>query len=126
MVEQFRNDHIIEVNPNIICGTLDLSANVKGDIEVDHVIDPKNRTLYNSIVYDSDIIIFSLDNSTSKDFEYLVKLLKEMKLEKKKHIVCVSSLITWNGRKTEFATKGSIDVSYLTKRNSSESHLIIL
>ena len=80
LVEYFRNDHVIEVNPNIIAGTVKADLPTQNDLELDLTIDVhfayiqvNNNPYLNSVIALSDIVLFPLNQSNTKELEYLLK-----------------------------------------------------
>jgi hypothetical protein len=68
-VEAFRNDHAIEVNPNIITGTIDSSLKYANQTGINSIINVKqilsqhlDKEQMNKAIRNSDIIVFPVNN----------------------------------------------------------------
>ena len=81
--------------------------------------------MLNSVLRKADIVVYTLNQETANDFEYIVKVLRKMESqgERKKKVICVSSLLTWNSQR---GLNSKINVENLDKRNSTQFYLLQL
>ena len=79
--------------------------------------------MLNSVLRKADIVVYTLNQETANDFEYIVKVLRKMESqgERKKKVICVSSLLTWNSQR---GLNSKINVENLDKRNSTQFYLL--
>lgn len=61
-------------------------------------IHPTNN--FQDKLFDNNYFIYSLDNSTKDEVEYIVKGLKLKKWKEKKHLIIITNIMTW-GRSTQ-------------------------
>lgn len=121
------------MNPNIIVSTLNKECKVSGEIgsDVCSIIDMRNKTVFNSVLMDSDIIVFHLNEDNLQDFEYTIKLLRQLAKKlgnssepnKKKKVICISSVKTWTATHTD---QGLFLNNNILIRNNVSTYLVEL
>ena len=96
IIEEFRTDYLPESK---------LQTNIMGTIDPEggplpKLFEPKETTIevgynYSQEIFDNDILIFNLDDSSLPEVEFVMRGLQNIKIENEKILIIVSNIMTW-------------------------------
>eukprot|EP01017_Pseudomicrothorax_dubius_P008468 TRINITY_DN12791_c0_g1_i1.p1 TRINITY_DN12791_c0_g1~~TRINITY_DN12791_c0_g1_i1.p1 ORF type:complete len:709 (-),score=197.98 TRINITY_DN12791_c0_g1_i1:91-2217(-) len=98
LVEALRNDHVNDINPHLIIGSV-ASAYTTADTPrgLKRVIDNNKPNVLTRVLLDSDVIIYDLTSSRLDEVDYAIRTLKIADFSETKIFVLISSITVWSG-----------------------------